>query len=69
MLVEGLAERGYNANLILDADWDDEGYYLMVTDRQGKPLRDPEGYIHRVWQYWDTEADYWFVRDWHEGRV
>lgn len=69
MLIEGLAKRGYNAARMLDTGWDDEGYYLIVLDRQGKALRDETGYVHRVWQYWDAPADYEFVRDWFEGKI
>jgi hypothetical protein len=68
-LTAGLAERGYNAALMFNDQWDREGYYLMVTDSKGKPLVDEDGYIHRVWQYWDSEADYRFVRDWFEGKI
>jgi hypothetical protein len=68
-LVAGLAERGYNADRMFQTGWDDEGYYLIVLDSKGRPLKDEEGYIHRVWQYWDTEADYRFVRDWFEGKI
>lgn len=64
-LVEGLKERGYNAALIPEDGWDDKGYYMIVTDRKGNPLRDGD-YVHRVWQYWDSPADYKFVRDWYE---
>lgn len=67
-LIDGLAERGYNAHLILEDDWDEEGYYMIVTDSKGKALRDGD-YVHRVWQEWDSPDDYRFVRDMHRGGI
>jgi hypothetical protein len=67
-LVEGLKERGYNAALILEDSWDDEGYRMLVLDSRGRKLRNGLGGIATVWQLWDDPEHYEFVRDWYQER-
>lgn len=67
-LIEGLKERGYNAALMVENGWDEEGYYMFLLDSKGRKILDG-GYAHRVFQYWDHPSDYKFVRDWYEEFV